>query len=59
MAPFWRQHGPMLAQKNRLGASWAVWEASWAVLEASWRVFKNALEKATKKEVKKRRLEAV
>ena len=32
MAPCWRQHGPMLAQKNRLGASWAVLEASWAVL---------------------------
>ena len=32
MAPCWRQHGPMLAQKNRLDASWAVLEASWAVL---------------------------
>ena len=38
----------MLAQKNRLGASWAVLEASWAVLEASWRVLKNAMKKVTK-----------
>ena len=33
MAPCWHQHGPMLGQKNRLDASWAVWEASWAVSE--------------------------
>ena len=26
----------MLAQKNRLGRSWAVLEASWGILEASW-----------------------
>ena len=35
MGPCWRQHRPMLAQKNRLGRSWAVLEASWAVLPRS------------------------
>ena len=59
MAPCWRQHGPMLAQKNRLGASWAVLEASWAVLEASWRVLKNALKNLSKNKDKKRLHEAV
>ena len=49
----------MLAQKNRLGRSWAVLEASWAVLEASWRVLKKALKKVAKNKGKKRRLEAV
>ena len=35
MGPCWRQHRPMLAQKNLLGTSWAVLEASWAVLPRS------------------------
>ena len=36
MAPFWRQHRPMLAQKNHLGASWAVLGALGRLLWGSW-----------------------
>ena len=36
MAPCWCQHGPMLAQKNHLGASWALLGGSWGRLGRVW-----------------------